>query len=597
MQAGDDGLSSLGLIGNCQAAALVDRTGRIVWWCLPRIDGEPVFHALLGAPTGDSADGAFSIELDGLARSEHAYVENTAILRTILTAEDGAAIEIEDFAPRFESGGRLFRPTMLVRRVRPIGGRPRIRVRVRPRFGWGAEAAAITTGSNHLRYSGDGLTLRLHTDAPVGYIRDETTFLIDGPLSFLLGPDERLTDRPFSVARAFSEDTERYWRHWTRRLGVPFEWQEAVIRAAVTLKLCTVEETGAIVAAVTTSVPESANSGRTWDYRYCWLRDAFFVIRALNALSAVETMEVYLRYINEIVSRTAGGHVQPVWGIGLESDLVERTVDLPGYRGMGPVRVGNQAYEHHQHDVYGNIVLGAAQAFFDKRLARPFGIDDFRRLEAIGERAYAVFDQPDAGMWELRTRSRVHTSSSMMCWAALDRLARIARHLRLDGTSWQTRADQVKAEILDRAWNPSINAFGESFGGRDLDAGLLLMPEIGFLPADDPRFVSTVDRIGRELKRGNHMFRYAAADDFGRPEVSFTVCTFWYVDALARMGRREEAREIYESILAIRNPLGLLSEDVDPSTGELWGNFPQTYSMVGIINGAVRLSESWEKVV
>jgi GH15 family glucan-1,4-alpha-glucosidase len=591
------GIADLGLIGNCQAAALVDRRGRIVWWCVPRIDGDPVFHALLGSSTDDSCDGAFAIELEDLVHAEHAYVENTAILRTLLTAADGAAIEIEDFAPRFETRGRVFRPMMLVRRVRPLAGRPRIRVRIRPRFNGGGEAPTITTGSNHLRFVGEGIAIRLNTDAPIGYVRDETVFLLDGPLTFLVGPDETLQERPFLIGRTFSEETEQYWRHWTRRLGLPFEWQDAVIRAAITLKLCTVEETGAIVAAVTTSIPEAPNSGRTWDYRYCWLRDAFFVVRALNALSAVETLEVYLRYLNEIVARTAGGHVQPVWGVGLEAALVERTIDLPGYHGMGPVRIGNQAYEHHQHDVYGNIILGATQAFFDRRLMRPSGIEDFRRLEAIGERAFAVHDQPDAGIWELRTRARVHTSSSLMCWAALDRLARVARHLGLEPSLWQERADAVKATILEQAWNAKIGAFAESFGGRDLDASLLLMAEVGFLPPDDPRFVATVERIGQELRRGNHLFRYAAADDFGRPEVAFTVCTFWYVDALARMGRRAEAREMYQSILAVRNPVGLLSEDVDPVTGELWGNFPQTYSMVGVINGAMRLSKSWERVV
>ncbi|MDQ0316796.1 glycoside hydrolase family 15 protein [Amorphus orientalis] len=587
----------LGLIGNCSISVLIDRWARVVWWCLPRFDGDPVFHQLLGSRSGDPADGAFSIEVEGQVRTEQSYITNTAILSTRIYTEDGSSVEILDHAPRFEGRGRMFRPMQFVRQIKPIDGRPRIRIRIRPVFGWARQAPEITSGSNHIRYVGDGMTLRMTTNAPVTYIRNETWFQLDRELALFLGPDETLTDHPVKIAHTFVENTEAYWRGWSRRLGLPREWQEAVIRAAITLKMCTFEETGAIVAAITTSIPEAPNSGRTWDYRYCWLRDAFFVVRALNGLSDLETMENYLRYIQNIIALTEGGHVQPVYGIGLESALVEGTVDLPGYRGMGPVRTGNQAYEHFQHDVYGNIVLGAAQAFFDRRLLRPSGVEDFRLLEKIGERAYELFDKPDAGMWELRTRARVHTSSSLMCWAALDRLAKIANELGLDPKKWRARADEVRDTILERSWNEELGAFAESFEGSDLDAGLLLAAEVGLVSPTDPRFVSTVDKIGEALRHGDHLYRYAIADDFGRPETAFNICTFWYIDALARIGRVEEAREIYESMLACRNHLGLLSEDVDPATGELWGNFPQTYSMVGIINGAMRLSRRWDKMV
>ncbi|MEI2384882.1 glycoside hydrolase family 15 protein [Breoghania sp. JC706] len=589
----------LAMIGNCSLAALIDKNARIVWCCLPRFDGDPVFHSLLGARSGDPADGAFSIELHDHVRSEQEYVPNTAIVRTRLYASDGAAVEITDFAPRFYKSNRGFRPNAIARRVKPLSGRPRVTFRVRPGFDYGAATPEITAGSNHIRYVGPDQVLRMTTNAPITYIRHETTFILERSLSFYFGPDESLTDHPDTLCRAFEEQTETYWKHWTRRLGVPLEWQEAVIRAAITLKLCTNEETGAIVAAVTTSVPEAANTERNWDYRFCWLRDAFFVVRALNSLSEMETMENYLRYLNNIAAVMNGDHLQPVFGIGLEKDLVERVVDLPGYRGMGPVRVGNQAYEHFQHDVYGNVVVGAAQAFFDERLLHTFGADEFRFLEAVGERAYALHASPDAGMWELRTRARVHTSSSLMCWAACDRLAKIAHKLKLDERAayWRGRADEIHATICKRAWNQELNSFVESFEGKDMDAGLLLMAEVGFLPASDPRFVATVDRIGQRLRRGNHLFRYNAADDFGTPENAFNICTFWYIDALARIGRKDEAREIYETMLACRNHVGLLSEDIDTGSGELWGNFPQTYSMVGIINGAMRLSAGWETAI
>lgn len=591
----------LALIGNCTLSALIDRQGDIVWCCMPRFDGEPVFHALLGAPSGQPEDGRLSVELEGAVRSEQSYDHGTAIVRTRLFDAQGQAIEIADFAPRFHHHGRMFRPAQLVRRVRPLQGHPRVRFSVRPRGGWGALAPEITRGSNHLRYVMPGATLRLNTNAPPTYIAEERWFSLHSAVSMILGPDETFEGAIEQTARDFEEQTSLHWRAWTRRLALPLEWQDAVIRAAITLKLCQFEETGAIVAAMTTSLPEAPGSGRNWDYRYCWLRDAFFVVRALNSLSEVGTMEDYLRWLHDVVRSESGGHVQPLYGISLERELTERVEpQLPGYRGMGPVRVGNQAYEHFQHDVYGNIVLGASQAFHDHRLFRRADTSDFERLEAVGERAFALHDQPDAGMWELRTRARVHTSSSLMCWAACDRLAKIARALQQPARAahWRERADLIRGRILEAAWNEQRQAFVESFGGRDLDASVLLMAEVGFLPASDPRFMSTVDAMERTLCDGHFMRRYEAPDDFGRPETAFNVCAFWRVDALARIGRRAEAREAFEALLARRNHVGLLSEDLDPKDGgELWGNFPQTYSMVGIINGAMQLSAPWADAV
>jgi GH15 family glucan-1,4-alpha-glucosidase len=590
---------NLGAIGNCSFGALIDQDARVVWCCLPRFDGDPVFHSLLGGPKDAPGGGVFDIELvDQCARSQ-SYDRNTAILRTRLESPTGA-IEITDFAPRFETRGRIFRPNMLVRRVAPVSGSPRIRVRLRPRFNYGAVGPDITFGSNHIRYVGPDFTLRLTTDAPVDYVRDETTFIIEETCNFVLGPDETLEGGIGSTAREFEERTATYWRGWVRTLGIPYEWQDAVIRAAITLKLCTYEPTGAIIAAMTTSIPESPHSGRNWDYRFCWLRDAFFVVRALNSLSAMNTLEDYFRWLQNVVSTTNSNHLQPVFGVGLESKLSERIIDtLPGYRAMPPVRVGNQAHEHFQYDVYGNVVLGAAQAFLDARLYRQAGIEDFHRLEQAGEQAFRLYNEPDAGMWELRSRARVHTSSSLMCWAACDRLGKIAHALNeMDRARyWEERAQIIKNAILDNAWNEERGAFVESFGGRDLDASVLLMGEVGFIDPRDPRFVSTVEQLEHVLGDGPHMRRYEAPDDFGRPETAFNICAFWRLDALARIGRTEQAREIFETLLASRNHLGLLSEDVDPLTGELWGNFPQTYSMVGIINGATRLSRSWESVL
>ncbi len=589
----------LGMIGNCAISALIDARGRIVWACFPRLDGDPVFHGLLGAPDGDPESGIFEIVLEGLTASSQAYVPNSAILRTVLESADGA-IEITDFAPRFKWRERSFRPQTLVRRIRPLRGSPRIRVVIRPGFDCGRAPRAMSQGSNHLRFTGPDMTLRLTTDGPTDYLASGTPFILDEPLNLILGPDETLEGGVAETARDFEERTLDYWRTWVHRLALPLEWQDAVIRAAITLKLCSYEATGAIVAAVTSSIPEAPGSGRNWDYRFCWIRDAFFVVRALNSLAAVRTMELYFRWMMNVVAGSKGGLIQPVYGIGLETQLEERIIpELPGYGGNGPVRIGNQAYLQMQHDTYGNIILGAAPAFFDKRLFMSAGVEEFERLEAVGEQAWLLHDKPDAGIWELRTRMRPHTSSAIMSWAGCDRLAKVAAHLGLGerATLWRERADTVKAAVLGRSWSEERKAFVESFEGRHLDASVLLMGEVGMLEPRDPRFIATVEALEKTLARGPFMMRYEEADDFGAPETAFNVCAFWRVDALARIGRHEEAREIFEALLASRNPLGLMSEDTDAVTGVAWGNFPQTYSMVGIINGAMRLSKPWESTL
>ena len=586
-----------GVVGNCAFSALVDRNGRMVWCCLPRFDGDPVFNALLDESDNGSL---WSIEIENFARSEQFYEPNTAVLRTRLYDTAGRGIEITDFAPRFMSHERMFRPLMLVRRVRPLERAARIKVRLRPRFDWGRQIPVITQGSHHIRYVGAAQTLRLNTDASLSYLLSESFFVLDRTLNFLLGPDETLVDGVDDTARMFEKYTMGYWRTWSRRLALPLEWQDVVIRAAITLKMSLYEDTGAIIAAMTTSIPEAPGSSRNWDYRYCWLRDAFFVVRALNSLSEVATMEDYLRWLGNVVVRSKGGHIQPLYGIGLEEGLSESILEhLPGYRQHAPVRVGNQAQEHFQHDVYGNIILGASQAFFDQRLFHRAGVNEFHALEAVGEQAYRVHAEPDAGMWELRTRARVHTSSMLMSWAACDRLAKVARVLRLSERSvyWNERAHTIRERLLRDAWSEERQAFAESLGGRDLDASVLLMAEVNFIDPKDARFIATVDALEHALCDGPYMRRYEAPDDFGTPETAFNICTFWRIDALARIGRKAQAREIFETMLKARNHLGLLSEDTHPVTGEMWGNFPQTYSMVGLINCAVRLSAPWDSVI
>ena len=600
-------MSSLELwpIGNCQVSGLIDARGAIVWGCVPRVDGEPTFCALMRGDEGQDA-GTWRFELEHQVSATQEYRRNTPILVTRLEDANGGAVEIIDFCPRYQRSGRTYRPVAYARIVRPLAGSPRIKVVLTPMSGYGAQLAVITHGSNHIRYLVERNTLRLTTNAPVGYVLDERYFRVEYPLHFFLGPDEPFVGDIEHELDRMCHRTEAYWALWVRGLATPLEWQEAVIRAAITLKLCQHEETGAIVAALTTSIPEAPNSKRNWDYRYCWIRDAYYTVQALNHLGALDVLEKYLAYLRNIVGDAEGGAIQPLYAVSGAREIIEwEARDLPGYRGMGPVRVGNAAYYQIQNDCYGQIVLPSIQAFSDQRLLRMANMDDFRSLEEVGEMAWKTNDQPDAGLWELRTRTAVHTYSSVMSWAACDRLANAAEHLGLHDRQklWLERAHIIRKHIDEGAWyrleGPDLDDGGAgghyvaSFGGDQLDASLLQMVELRYVHAADPKFKATLRAVQKALRRGEHMLRYANEDDFGLPETAFNICTFWLIEALHRSGEDEEARRLFDAMLGHRTRSGLLSEDMDFETGELWGNFPQTYSLVGIINCAGQLSRSW----
>ncbi|MBB4867018.1 GH15 family glucan-1,4-alpha-glucosidase [Pseudomonas nitritireducens] len=587
-----EGALELGLIGNCRVAALVDPQARLVWWCYPNFDSDPVFSRLLA---GDDEKGFADVVLENQVSSSSDYQRNTAIITTVLRDDKGAAVRITDFAPRFLQHGHLYRPAQLCRLIEPIAGVPKITLRVRPTHGYGKPSQGAS-GSSHIRYLEGDEPLRLTTDAPLAYIQHETPFALRHPVSLVLGLDEPLGNAPDEVVRDYLKRTQNHWHDWVRGLAICFEWQQVVIRSAITLKLCNFEDTGAVIAAVTTSIPEAPDSQRNWDYRYCWLRDAYFVILALNRLGATRTMEGYIDFITTVAS--GGAELKPLYGIIPNQDLTERIEpDLAGFLNHAPVRVGNQAVEQNQHDVFGSVALAVLQSFVDERLPNPSSEGMLQLLESLAGRALHAAFEPDAGIWEYRGRQRVHTHSALLCWVACDRVARIAKRLGRseEASGWTEKAANLRAHILAEAWSEKKQCFTGAFGHDDLDASVLLMNELGIIEADDPRFIATVDCIGRELNVNGQMLRYAAADDFGVPETAFLVVKFWYLDALAAIGRTDEARELFEQLVAARNRYGLLSEDLHPHTYELWGNIPQTYSMAGLINSAMRLSIGWEE--
>ncbi len=586
-------------IGNCQVSALIDRRGAFAWGCVPRVDGDPVFCSLLGGDRQDAGTWLFEIE-DQISATQH-YERNTPILITRLEAGEGSAVEIRDFCPRFERSGRMYRPVAFVRIVRPVSGSPRLKVRLNPMRDYGASAAETTHGTNHIRYLVGPQALRLSTDAPIGHVLDSRFYRVESDQHFFLGPDEPFSGNVRSELRRMDEQTRKYWRLWVRGLHIPLEWQDEVIRCAIALKLCQHEETGAIVAALTTSIPEAPNSERNWDYRYCWIRDSYYTVQALNRIGALDVLEKYLTYLRNIIDNARGGRIQPLYSVMGADELHEFTAEhLAGYRGMGPVRVGNAAYTQVQHDCYGQIVLPTVQGFFDRRLLRMADERDFASLEEVGEMAWKMHDQPDAGLWEFRTREEVHTYSAVMSWAACDRLANVAGHLGKAErqAKWRERAEAIRATVEREAWTGegAEGHFKASFESDYLDASLLQLVELRFLRPEDPRFAATFAAIERALRRGEHMLRYDSEDDFGLPETAFNVCTFWLIEALQLVGREEEARGLFEAMLGHATRSGMLSEDLDFETGELWGNFPQTYSLVGIINCAGILSKPWSVV-
>jgi GH15 family glucan-1,4-alpha-glucosidase len=585
-------LSELGIVGNCAYSALIT-AGSVEWLCWPRPDSSFVFGPLLDRERG----GVFRIEGIDMPDVRQEYIENTNVLRTVFAGPSGS-FELLDFAPRFILHNRSFKPTMLVRIVRPLSGDPRIRVRCRPVWDYGDLVAQSYRASNHIEYTGLGSPLRLTANVPLSYVEDERPFLVERSHHLVLTYGQPLEAGLEETAERFLESTLRYWRQWVKGTRVPRDYQREVIRSALVLKLHQYEDTGALLAATTTSLPEHPGSGRTWDYRYCWLRDAYFTLNALERLGHSEEMELFLSYLRNLAEQGAG-RLQPAYTITGDHEAPERVLEnLAGFQGDGPVRVGNQAFDHVQNDVYGEMILAVSRLLLDARFEGSIATPNAVRLvRELLDQIEARLEEPDAGLWELRGVRKLHAFTLLAHWAGARRAAEIGDvvgvpELRDRGVRL---AERAAALLDDRCWDDERGVLTQAADGKALDAAMLLAIHLGFLPRDDPRAHTHLDAIRRELSvDGNLLRRYAVQDDFGHPEAAFTVCTFWLVEALALTGRAEEARPIFEHLLSLHNGLGLYSEDMLPETGEQSGNFPQTYSHVGLINAAFRLSRAWD---
>lgn len=513
---------------------------------------------------------------------------------TIHEGADGA-FRVLDFAPRFELHGRYFRPTMLVRMIQPLSGTPRVRVVCDPRRGWSRDRPAGVRGSNHVEFSGFESRLRLTTDVSLNCL-DGRPFVLTSPRHLVLTWGEPVEEPLPALCERFLSETVRYWERWVKHCNIPPLYQAEVIRSALVLKLHCYEDTGAIVAATTTSIPESPGSGRTWDYRYCWLRDSYYVLGALRRLGQFEERERFVHYLLDIAAASPSLDLAPLYRVdGSTTGLDERTLEAwPGYAGEQPVRVGNAAVTHSQHDIYGEMVLALAPVFLDERFRNDRRPESLRLLERLTRKAVEVAGTPDAGIWEFRRVGKPQTFSTLMCWAAADRMTRVAeRMLPAQAERYRQDAAAIHARLIAQAWRPEQGVFASTHGGSDLDASLLQLATLHFLPPTDARLVATVDRLARDLSHDGWLYRYRVPDDFGAPSVAFTLCTFWLVEALAVLSRPSEAREVFERARAAMSPLGLLSEDYSTSTARMWGNFPQAYSHVGLIHAAFAASPRW----
>lgn len=580
-----------GVIGNGRSAALVSLRGSIDFCCLAEFDSPTVFATLLDEARG----GCFSIESACAdAEVEQRYLRHTNVLVTRY-AREGEAFEIIDFMPRHRTEeGDYNCPPDVVRLVRPLRGTPRIRIVYDPRPNYAEHETRITRYPKYLKattvlgayeslYLYSGVSLE-STSAPQELTLTEATY-------FWLSYNEKLGSVDLNRAELEFERTKVYWMDWCSRTTPIVNYGEYVDRSALVLKLLAVQHTGALIAAVTTSLPETIGEVRNWDYRFCWIRDASMTIRTLVNLGHRKVARRFFEFLLNVVPYK-DSRIQIMYGIRGQTALHERTLDwLHGYEGSAPVRTGNAAWTQRQNDTYGVLldVLYEGFVLFDS--GSPERESLWTTTRGMVRHIEAHWHEPDQGIWEIRGEPRHFTHSKMMCWVGLDRAMKIAKMLGcLDYVpAWSSLAERIRADIEQNGFDPKRGAFTQSYGHPSLDAANLLMWRMGFIEADDPRWVSTVRATYEELCVNGLMYRYRNVDDFGVPSSAFTVCTFWMIQALISIGEPIQARRMFEDLLRCSNHVGLFSEDLDFTTRRLLGNFPQAYSHLALIDTAMLL--------
>ena len=582
-----------GLIGNGQVSALIDQFGKMIWACLPDPQSPSVFAHLLDDKQGGVWEfEAFTQSAAKKLKFSQEYIKNTAVLSTRVILDERTEFQIIDFAPRYVLGRSHYRPAQLIRVLKPSRGAPEILMRFRPKLNYGLTQPHWKPGSGYLGIQGAPQELYLSTPLSLNHILEETPFKLDAPLFFVLSDAQALPHLSLQQIYDELECTVVYWRRWCQSMVLPTEFQREVIRSAITLKLHCFESTGAILAASTTSIPEGPEPGRTWDYRYCWLRDAYFVISAFYQLGKLEEIEGFLKFFLNVWESEERKVLQPVYGIRGEKKLIETQIPhLRGFHGLGPVRVGNAAYSMKQLDVYGEMLLALSMLFFDERTQKLNRRYLFEVINELASFCKDHFNEADAGIWEFRGTHRHFLFSKLMMWAGVFQGSKVAERLGIRELSrqWRAAAHSMSETIHAEGWKTQLGYFSQAYDNTDADAANLLFPYLGFMRDQDPKLKKMIRTYAELLRHGRGVFRYRSADDFGVPKTSFIVCSFWMAEALFRVGEVRGAKTVFKDAVSCSNPLGLLSEDFDPLSGELWGNFPQCYSHAGLIHAAYRM--------
>ncbi len=584
-----------GVIGNCRSAALISEKGSIDWCCLPDFDSPSIFAKLLDNVKG----GSFSIVVDDNYIIKQVYFDRTNILHTEFKSIQGT-FEVVDFMPRYKTSDHdYFAPAEIYRYIRLVSGSPTFKINYSPVFNYGRDKVSHVQVDNYIRtYSRINPTdcMYLYSSLNLNDILASKEIQLTQHQFLLLSYNQKLID--IDINRVYLEYTRTkvYWLNMTNRSKKYEKYTEEILRSLLVLKMMSFHSTGAVLAAITTSIPETIGGERNWDYRFCWLRDASMSIETLLKMGHYNAAQRFLVYIKGIL-KSKHDSFQIMYGIRGERELTETVLPhLSGYENSKPVRIGNAAFSQRQNDVFGYLlnVIYQYYQFFPGTLDE---IEDMWEIvRNISRTVSTHWEKPDRGIWEIRNDESHFVSSKVMSWVAMDRAAKIAVLLNKTyyAETWRGIADDIKDDVLKKGWNKQLQTFTQTYSNSELDASLLLMAEYGFISADDPKYQKTVMAVKNALFQNGLIYRYISPDDFGKPTSSFTICIFWLVQALFRIGMKDEAKVIFENLLACGNHVGLFSEDIDFSTKRLLGNFPQAYSHLALINTAILFSE--EKV-
>ena len=581
-----------GIAGNCRTAYLVSETGAIDWLCLPYFDSPSVFARILDKDKG----GTFEILLDEGYITEQSYIRNTNILCTRFT-RDSDSFEVLDFMPRYRSKkSKYYYPPDVIRYFIYRYGNPSFRIRYIPALEYAKYETLTVIEDDYIKsYTQEGEydSLYLYTNLSKEDILNQSEIFLKEDAFILLSYNQKLLKQTMELQYLQLHKTKAYWIDWAYSLTSFTKYQKEIVRSALVLKMLSFDKTGAVLAAITTSLPETIGANRNWDYRYCWIRDASMVVRVLTKLGHLNTVKRFVNFIIDIIP-DKDESIQIMYGIDRQKILTEETLDhLRGYEDSKPVRIGNDAYLQKQNDIYGVLMDVIYRQFkiFDTSLENSEFL--WTIVRSIVKIVEANWQKPDKGIWEIRTEEKHFTFSKVLCWVAIDRGISIARFIRKYkyAEQWEKLARKIKEDIHMNAWNSKVQSFTQFYGSDDQDAANLLMESFGFIDANDEKYKLTVKAIEKDLCRNGLMYRYKNKDDFGIPSSSFTMCTFWLINSLQAIGETKKATKMFEQLLTYSNHLGLFSEDIDFETKRLLGNFPQAYSHLALIETAINLSK------